>query len=581
MDWTLIGVVGVLAIVGVAATSKRLGLAAPLGLVVVGVVLGFVPGIPTVTVPPDVILAGVLPPLLYASAINTPAQDFRRNLRTITSLAVVLVVLTTLATGWLVHVLLPDVGWPAAFALGAVVSPTDAVAATAVGRRLGLPSRLLTILEGEGLVNDASALVLLRAATLAVTTTVSIVGVAGQFLLSVLVATAIGWLVGMVNVRIRAHLPDAVHDSAVSFVVPFVAYLPAEHLHASGVLAVVVAGLVTGHESPRHVSAQSRITTAANWRTVSFLLESGIFFLMGLSLHTVVGEVSAHHEATLGLGRTIAYGLLVTLLVVVVRLVFIGPTVAAVHVTDERASQLVPHLEERMEALASMEPGPRVSPRRVEQLRRRMARMVADVRLHAHQTMGVRGGLVLGWAGMRGAITVAAAQTLDPSVAHRPQLVLIAFVVSLATLLAIGLTLPSVIRVAKVPPDDPEHLREEYAELLGELVDAADAELDRIEREEHPDQAVLDRLRSDSLLRTRVRLARHPEEAEETEDAEAEQAPLVSRREEYLRLRLDVIAALRSTLLEARDLGSYSSRALTQAGRMLDLEETRLTALDE
>ncbi len=587
MDWTLIIVVGVAAIVGVAALSTRLGLAAPLSLVVVGALLGFVPGIPILTAPPELILAGVLPPLLYASAVNTPAQDFRRNLRTISSLAVVLVVLTTLATGWLVHLLLPEVGWPAAFALGAVVSPTDAVAATSVGRRLGLPSRLLTILEGEGLVNDASALVLLRSATAAIAVSVSLWEVAGDFLRSVVIACLVGWLVGELNVRIRSHLTESVQNTAISFVVPFVAFLPAEHFEASGVLAVVVAGLVTGHASPRHLPAQSRVTEATNWRTVSFLLESSIFFLMGLSLHTLVEEVNASHDATLGLVRTVAYGLLVTVLVVGARLAFIGPLVAIMRATDQRASELVPLIDERMESLSTLEASERIAPRRMEQVRRRFTRKAADARAHANQTMGWRGGTVLGWAGMRGAITVAAAQTLG-DVPHRPQLVLIAFVVSLATLLAIGLTLPPLIRAVHVPPDDPLALRQELTDLLDELIDSADAELDRIEREEHPDPAVLDRLRSDSLLRTRLRLARSqggatdpaPDEESDEESSDVE-APLVSRREEYLRLRLDIIAALRTTVLEARDLGRYSSRALTQAGRMLDLEETRLTALDE
>lgn len=234
MEMTLVSIVGVSSIVAVAAFSKRLGLAAPLSLVVVGIALSFVPGVPALAIEPQWVLAGVLPPLLYSTAVNMPAGDFRRNIKAISGLAVLLVVVTTLGAGWLFHWLMPGLGWPAAFALGAVVSPTDAVAATSMGKQLGLPSRLLTMLEGEGLVNDASALVLLRSAIAAMAGTVSLAGVAGNFLFSVAVATAVGLVVGLVNVRVRALLKDSLLNTAISFVVPFVAFLPAEEFHASG-----------------------------------------------------------------------------------------------------------------------------------------------------------------------------------------------------------------------------------------------------------------------------------------------------------------------------------------------------------
>ncbi|MFI5860113.1 cation:proton antiporter domain-containing protein [Streptomyces sp. NPDC051546] len=175
-----------------------------------------------------------------------------------------LVIVTTLGAGWLAHLLVPDLGWPAAFALGAVISPTDAVAATSVGRELGLPSPLLTLLEGEGLVNDASALVLLRSAIAALAASVSVWDVAAKFLLSVVIAVAIGALVGVVNVKVRAGLDDTVLNTAITFVVPFVAYVPAEELNASGVLAVVVTGLVTGHLAPRLLRAQDRLGEEMN-----------------------------------------------------------------------------------------------------------------------------------------------------------------------------------------------------------------------------------------------------------------------------------------------------------------------------
>lgn len=203
MTLTLAGVVAVLAIVAVSVFSARLGVAAPLLLVAVGTGLSFIPGFPRLEFAPELILAGVLPPLLYSAAVNMPAQDFRRNFKPITALAVLLVVVTTVGTAWFFHALIPDLGWPAAFALGAVISPTDAVAATSVGKKLGLPGRVVAVLEGEGLVNDASALVLLRSAVAALAGTVSIWGVLGDFAFAVAAAVVVGSVVGYVNIRIR------------------------------------------------------------------------------------------------------------------------------------------------------------------------------------------------------------------------------------------------------------------------------------------------------------------------------------------------------------------------------------------
>lgn len=256
MELIIIAVAAVVAIVAVAAISERIAVAAPLSMVVVGIALSFLPGLPKIQVDPEWILAGALPPLLYATAVHVPAHDFRRDFKAIAGLAVPLVVLTTICCGLLFHALLPGLGLAFAFALGAVVSPTDAVAATSVGRRLGLPSRLLTIIEGEGLVNDASSLVLLGSAVAATTGTVHLWKVGLDFLYAVAVAIVVGLVVGYANIRVRPLLKDPVLSTAASFVIPFLAWVPAEELDASGVLAVVVAGLVTGHLSPGELQGQ-------------------------------------------------------------------------------------------------------------------------------------------------------------------------------------------------------------------------------------------------------------------------------------------------------------------------------------
>ncbi|MFM1725520.1 MULTISPECIES: cation:proton antiporter [Rhodococcus] len=562
MDLTLIAVVGVSSIVAVAALSKRLGLAAPLVLVVVGIALSFLPWVPDVDVEPELILAVVLPPLLYSAAVSMPAQDFRRNFKAISGLAVLLVVVTTAGTGLLFHLLIPDIGWATAFALGAVVSPTDAVAATSVGRKLGLPSRLLTVLEGEGLVNDASALVLLRSAVAAMAGAVSLWHVAGDFVYSVIVATVIGALVGVIGVRVRGWVNDTVLNTALSFVVPFVAFVPVEELEASGVLAVVVCGLVTGHLAPRYLKAQHRIGEEMNWHTVAFLLESAIFLIMGLSLEHLVDEVQ---DSGLSVGEAVLFGLIASVFVIAARMIFVIPLVAVLKRDERRAAARIPRLERWQAGLDRLAEDDAVDDRRRFHIERRVNRASADADFLVSEKLGWRGGVVLAWSGMRGAITLAAAQTLPEDTPYRAELILIAFVVAVTTLLLQGSTLPIVIRRVQIPGDDTDRLRTQYDDLLDELVSAAEEAL-----ADEDDTDVVDRVRADGLVGRRADRAR----AQLDPDNDA-------RREQYLRLRLKSLAAERAALLEARSHGGYSSQTLLTAQRMLDVEEARLEQLQD
>ncbi|MGW5397978.1 cation:proton antiporter [Streptomyces sp. NPDC003952] len=575
MEMTLVSIVGVSSIVAVAAFSKRLGLAAPLSLVVVGIALSFVPGVPALAIEPEWVLAGVLPPLLYSSAVNMPASDFRRNIKAISGLAVLLVAVTTLGAGWLFHWLMPGLGWPAAFALGAVVSPTDAVAATSMGKQLGLPSRLLTMLEGEGLVNDASALVLLRSAIAAMAGTVSLAGVAGNFLFSVALATAVGIVVGLVNVRVRALLKDSLLNTAISFVVPFVAFLPAEEFHASGVLAVVVAGLVTGHQAPRFLSAQDRLAEAMNWRTLAFLLESAVFLLMGLGLKGLLDQVAADG---LSAWRALFIGLAAAALVIVARMVFVAPLIASLRKDAQRAAERKPRLDWLMDRLGAPEseqetnplrPRRELTPRRREQMKERVTRASADADFKVNESLGWRSGVALAWAGMRGAITVAAAQTLPEDTPYRPQLLLIAFVVATSTLLLQGLTLPAVIRKAKISGDDPVRFQEEYRRLLDEVAAAGRAALEEpgLVRGDGSPYApeVLAKVREDARL--------------DRKDTAGSIPAIEGAREQYVDLRLGVIAVSRDAVLAARSTGIYSSQAINQAQRGLDLDEAMFQRL--
>jgi NhaP-type Na+/H+ or K+/H+ antiporter len=571
MNLTVIVIVigAVVAIVAVAAVSDLIAVAAPLSLVAVGIALSFLPGLPKIEVDPEWILAGALPPLLYATAVRMPAHDFRRDFKAIAGLAVLLVVLTTVCSGLLFNTLLPGLGLASALALGAIISPTDAVAATSVGKRLGLPSRLMTILEGEGLVNDASSLVLLSSAVAATTVTVHLWKVGLDFVYAVVVAVAIGLVVGYLNVRVRSLLKDPVLGTAVSFVVPFLAWAPATELGASGVLAAVVAGLVTGHQGPGVLAARDRLAETVNWETVGFLLESGIFLLMGLELKTLLDQDAA---AGLSAAQAVWIGLAAAAVAVVLRMMFVAPLVGVLRRDAARAVSARPELEKMQSRVADPELLGRFSARRVEHIGQRITRLLADVDFLVAEGFGWRGGVVLAWSGMRGVVTVAAAQSLPDDTPYRPQLVLIAFVVAATTLLVQGLTLPRVIRALKISGDDATADRAEYRELITDLTETAravlyDPDLCLPDGSPYP-AAVLDRARQDALVPPAV-----PDAEGDADDSNP--------REQYRQLMLQLLAAERAQLLAARSAGTYTSRTLTRAQRAMDLLEATLQQIPD
>ena len=570
MEYAILGVVGLLIVVGVAAFASRLGVAAPLILVVVGIICSFVPGVPDFDFPPELILAVVLPPILYSNAVTVPLVDFRRNLKAITGLSVVLVIISALASGALLYWLLPDLSLPAAIALGAVISPPDAVAATSIGKRLGLPPRLVTLLEGEGLVNDASALVLLRSAVAvaAATTEFKLWEVAADFVYAVVAAIAVGLVVGYVTVWARSRLNDAVLTTTISFAVPFVAFIPAEEINASGVLAVVVAGLYTGHRSAVMFSAQDRISERTNWRTAQFVLENGVFLLMGVELKALIQEVQA---ANLGVWHAVWVGLAATVLLVLVRGAFVVPLIAMLRRDQRRAAEVTPYLDSALERLDRLDAGVDTASERSTRARRFLSRKKADAEFLTSQGLGWRGGVVLAWSGMRGVVTLAAAQSLPSDIPYRAELVLVAFTVAIVTLLGQGATLPLVIRRLGVVGSDQEADRVELATLYQEIASIGLATLDNPDLRradgEPFDPEVIDRVREDSLMMGEAVAERSGDEGNR---------PHEQRRE----LRLRVLQAERAAFLDARATGGYSSRMLDRAQRMLDLEESRLMQLD-
>jgi monovalent cation/hydrogen antiporter len=573
MEFALVGVVAIVTIVVVEAFSKQLGVAAPLVLVLVGLGVSLIPGVPEINVPPWLILEAVLPLLLYSAAVRVPLIDFRRNFGAISTLSVVVVIVTALGIGFILFMILPKLDLGAAIALGAVVSPTDAVAATAMAKRFGLPARLVTVLEGESLVNDASSLVMLKTALGLTGATISLAHGAGTFAYSVVIAIVIGLIVGFITVFVRSKLHDPMLDTVISFAVPFIAYLPVEALGGSGILAVVVAGLYSGHSAARAFTAQSRISERLNWRTVQFVLQNGVFLLMGLQLKTVVAHVIRSRDAELTVMGSVGLGLLVVGLLLAIRVLFVAPLLVRMRYARRRAGTA----EERVGGLlakigdTTMKSEGRIR-KRMARLTGFLQRRTSDLADEQREAIGWRGGIVLAWAGMRGVVTVAAAQSLPESVPYRSQLILIAFTVAVVTLLLQGGTVPLVIRLTKVRGTDVAADRRELATLLDEISEAGtdvlkNPTLDLPEGEEI-DQAVLERLRHDALLRSEAAWER-------VEREESGKKP-VGPHQQYRALRAEVLQAERAALLEARSRGSYPSRILSQAQGMLDLEESRL-----
>ncbi|SDB95382.1 sodium/proton antiporter, CPA1 family [Raineyella antarctica] len=502
--------IGLVALVVVATSvvADRLHASAPLLLMLVGLVGSVLPFVRVPALSPELVLVGLLPPLLYATAVNTSLVDFRQNLPSIGLLSVGLVLFTVAGVGLVVRLVL-DVPWAAAFALGAVVAPPDAVAASAVARRVGLPRRIVTVLEGESLVNDATALTSLRSATIALTVSLSAVSVGLDFLWAVLAAVAVGLVVARLAGLAFRHLDEAPVTTALSFIVPFAAYVPTELVHGSGVLAVVVAGLALGHRSPRDQGAEERLAQRINWSTVQFLLENAVFLLIGLQATSIVrAAADSGHDA-----RVVVLSCVSALAaVIVLRMVWVLATRAI---------------------------------------------------LRGRTAFTLRESLVVGWAGMRGVVTLAAALALPATTPGRPVLVLAALVVTVGTLLLQGATLPLLARRLGLRGPDP---REDAISTAVVLQKAAGAGIAAVEQLAGPeDRAVVDELRAEARRRVNgvwERLGRP--------SSEHGASPQRTRHD----LRLAGLAAEREELLRIRDEARVDQSVVSSILNGIDLEES-------
>jgi len=522
MEIALLLVAIAVTVLTVTALSERFEVPAPLTLVVVGVAASYVPGVPELRLEPEVVLLGLLPPLLYSAALNTSLVDFNANRRPILLLSVGLVAFTTVGVAAVIRLVIPEISWPLALAIGAVVAPPDAVAATAIGRRIGLPRRVVTILEGESLLNDASALVALRTAVAAISGTVAAWEVGADFALAAGGGVAVGLVTFLVVGFLRKRVTDALLDTAISLVIPFAAYIVAEELHASGVVAVVVAGLALGHVAPVLQTAQSRIAERINWRTVAYVLENTVFLLIGLQAEWLLGEVG---ESAFGVGTVVAACAAALAAVVLLRLVWVFAAKALLlrpgpdPVTGERASW--------------------------------------------------RYSFLIGWAGMRGVVTLAAAFTVPEDTAHREVLLIVAFTVVAGTLLGQGLTLPWVARRLRVPSPDPHDDALARATLLQQAAKAGLHRLDELAAEGEDPHGVR------ALIVQRIE-QRNFAAWERLGTTAGEESPS----DLYSRWRGDMIEAERTRVLEIRSTGSVPSEIVTEVLAMLDVEESMLDAAE-
>ena len=499
MDPLLIAVAGMLIIVACQFVAHKVRVASPLILLVVDLAIGFLPQVGAIEIEPHIVLEMVLPPLLFSAAVRMPTMDFRREMQAVAMLAIPLVFLSAFAVGFVINWLVPAISLPWGVALGAVLSPTDAVAIS-IAKRSGVSHRIITVLEGEGLFNDATSLVLLSAAMSA--------GLAadehalnpglliGKVAIALGIAAGIGWVVGEVGVRLRALIKEPSADTVFSFAMPFIASIPAEHLGGSGLVAAVVAGLVVSRRRAATISAANRRFSQQNWQTMTLVLESGIFLTMGLQAFGIVEETAAFSG-----GLAFAAFLAVTLgaLIMVMRAIFIAIMLAWLdHRRTHRQRRYeaevarIERFEKRMNKAckvdADMLEARDLSPehwenalnhyrRRLKRRARRNAMRGSDLDYFESEPLGPREGSVIVWAGMRGAITLAAAQTISTHAPMRAFLLTIALFIAAGALVIQGLTLPGLIRIVKPKMATGDISEEERAKLLkvmgSALVDTA------------------------------------------------------------------------------------------------------------
>jgi monovalent cation/hydrogen antiporter len=511
-----------LGVAALAVLARIVGVPYPITLVLGGSVIGFVPGVPSVELEPELVLLIFLPPLLYGAAFFTSLRDLRRNARPIALLAIPLVGVTMVAVAVVAHEVI-GLGWGEAFVLGAIVSPTDAVAPAEIMRRIGAPRRLVTVVEGENLTNDWTALVLYRFAVAAVVTgSFSLVEATGKFVLTGLGGLAVGLAAGWIIKEIRSRIDDPPTEITISILSGYAAYLPAEELGFSGVIAAVTVGVYMGWHTPQLTTPVMRIQGVSVWEILTFLLNAVLFLLVGMQLPSVIDDITGYSA-----GQLIFWGLLVSAVVVLVRLLWGFTVPYLIRALDRRAVQ-------------------------------------RDRRASARER------LVISWTGMRGSVSLAAALAVpletDAGAAFpaRELIILLAYIVILVTLVGQGLTLGPLIDRLGVADDGSEE-REEVAARV-RLAEAALARIEELRGADWARDDTLDRVHGMYEYRRRRFAAREDGGGDHYEE----------RTSAYQRVMFELYDAQREALIGLRNRGHISDEVRRRVERELDLEESRL-----
>jgi monovalent cation/hydrogen antiporter len=512
-------------VAGLNVLAQRLAIPYPIVLVLGGLVVGGIPGIPDVTLNPDLVLVIFLPPLLYSAGVFADLRALRDNLRPILMLSIGLVLVTTVVVAIVAHGVL-GLSWALSFALGAIVSPTDPTAATTIMRNLGVPRRLVNVIEGESLVNDATALVVYRVAVgAAVGGSFSAPEAALELVGAAAGGIAIGLVVGYLLTAIRRHVDDTTTQLTISLLSGYAAFIPADLVGASGVLAVVTAGLFIGRHAPVLISPQTRLESNAMWRILIFLLNASLFMLIGLQLPVILDGVQSRSAAELA-----GYAALACATVIATRVAWSFTVVYIIRAIDRRPEQRARRTSWRM-------------------------RMIS------------------GWSGMRGAVSLAAALALPletdagAPLPNRDLILFITFALILVTIVGQGLTLPWLIRKLGVQEDGSDEAHEEIRARLV-AAEAGLRRIDEIEAEGWANDDTLERMRA--LFRFRQR--RFKVRAGKIEDEEG----IEDRSLSYQRLMHVLYTAQRQALVEMRNSGDISSEVMHRLERELDLDESRL-----
>jgi CPA1 family monovalent cation:H+ antiporter len=509
---------------GLLALAPLLRVPYPILLVVGGLALGFVPGIPHVALRPDVVLVAILPPLLYSSAFFTSLRDLRRNARPLSLLAIGLVFTTTLGVAAICHAAIAGLSWPVCFVLGALVAPTDAVAANAIASRLGVPRRIATLIEGESLVNDATALVAYRFAVAAVLTgSFSLWHATWRFAFDVVGGIAIGLAVGFVIRMIRRRLNHSPTEIAIALLSGYFAYLPAQAAGVSAVLAAVTVSVYVGWYTPELTTVETRLQGDAVWNILTFLLNALLFGLVGLQLRPILDSLSGIATSSL-----IGDAAIVSAAVIGIRLVWIYPATYLPRLLSRRIRERDPYPPWQYSAL-------------------------------------------MGWTGLRGAVTLAAALALPLTTGsgapfpERNLLIYLAFCVILATLVVQGLTLPLLIRLLRLEDDGSAAKEESKARI--HAANAALARLEELAAEDWVRDDTAERLRA----QYRFRQGRFSARLDAEDDGSIEQ-----RSQDFQRLRRELLDAERRAVVDLRRQGKINDDVMNIVQRDLDLEDARL-----